>query len=75
MASPSTAGSVAIANTQSVVYPFTISGGWSIIGRTPLRIFDAGREPPALMAPGDRVRFRAIGRDDFERIHCAGAQP
>lgn len=62
------AGSVAIANTQSVVYPFTISGGWSIIGRTPLQIFDATREPPALMAPGDRVKFVAIGRDQFERL-------
>ena len=70
-----TAGSVAIANTQSVVYPFAISGGWNIIGRTPLRIFDAGREPPALMAPGDRVRFRAIGRDEFERITGASAKP
>ena len=42
------AGSVAIANAQTVVYPFTISGGWNIIGRTPLRVFDAAREPPAL---------------------------
>ena len=62
------AGSVAIANAQSVVYPFTISGGWSIIGRTPLRIFDAAREPPALMAPGDRVQFTAIGREEFDRL-------
>jgi KipI family sensor histidine kinase inhibitor len=60
------AGSVAIANTQSVVYPFTISGGWNIIGRTPLRIFDAAREPPALMAPGDRVKFTAISREQFD---------
>jgi inhibitor of KinA len=62
------AGSVAIANTQSVVYPFTISGGWSVIGRTPLRIFDAGRQPPALMAPGDRVRFQPISRKHFDDL-------
>lgn len=62
------AGSVAIANTQSVVYPFTISGGWSVIGRTPLRIFDAQREPPALMAPGDRVQFHAISRAQFDQL-------
>lgn len=69
------AGSIAIANTQSVVYPFTISGGWNVIGRTPLSIFDARREPPALMAPGDRVKFTAISRDEFDRIAQAGARP
>ncbi len=63
-----TAGSVAIANTQSVVYPFTISGGWSIIGRSPLRVFDAARDPPALMAPGDRVKFTAIDRAEFDEL-------
>ncbi|MBS0338213.1 MAG: 5-oxoprolinase subunit PxpB [Proteobacteria bacterium] len=62
------AGSVAIANTQSVVYPFTISGGWNIIGRSPLRIFDAARQPPALMGPGDRVKFTSIGREQYDRI-------
>jgi inhibitor of KinA len=66
-----TAGSVAIANAQSVVYPFTISGGWNIIGRTPLQIFDATREPAALMAPGDRVKFSAISREQFEKL-CRG---
>lgn len=62
------AGSVAIANTQSVVYPFTISGGWNIIGRTPLRVFDAARQPPALMGPGDRVKFTPISREQYERL-------
>ena len=66
------AGSVAIANTQSVVYPFTISGGWNIIGRTPLRIFDAAREPPALMAPGDRVKFIAMSREQFDTAARSG---
>jgi len=69
-----TAGSIAIANTQSVVYPFTISGGWNILGRTPLRIFDPGREPPALMAPGERVQFRAIDRAEFDKVTRAGGR-
>lgn len=59
------AGSVAIANDQTVVYPYEISGGWNVIGRTPLTIFDAAREEPSLFAPGDRVRFRVISRDEF----------
>jgi inhibitor of KinA len=69
------AGSIAIANAQSVVYPFTISGGWNVIGRTPLSIFDATREPPALMAPGDRVNFTAISREEFDRIARSGSRP
>ena len=63
-----TAGSIAIANAQTVVYPFTIPGGWSIIGRTPLRVFDAAREPPALFSPGARVQFVAIGLEQFEDL-------
>ena len=59
------AGSVAIANEQTVVYPYAISGGWSVIGRTPLTVFDARREDPSLFAAGDRVRFRAITAEEF----------
>lgn len=62
------AGSVAIANEQTVVYPYAISGGWSVVGRTPLRVFDAAREVPSLFGNGDRVRFRAIGKAEFLRI-------
>jgi KipI family sensor histidine kinase inhibitor len=58
-------GAVAIANEQTVVYPYAISGGWSVIGRTPVAVFDAAREAPSLLAPGDRVRFRAITADEF----------
>ncbi len=61
------AGAVAIANEQTVVYPYAISGGWNVIGRTPLAVFDAGRLRPSLFAPGDRVRFRAITGKEFER--------
>jgi len=59
------AGSIAIANDQSVVYPYAISGGWSIIGRTPLTVFDAERQEPSLFASGDRVRFKPIARAEF----------
>jgi KipI family sensor histidine kinase inhibitor len=65
------AGSVAIANLQTSIYPYAIPGGWSIVGRTPLRLFDAQREEPALLGPGDRVRFVPIGLDEFSRL-CAG---
>ena len=61
-------GAVAIANDQTVVYPYAISGGWSVIGRTPLAIFDARREPPSLFAPADQVRFRAISTDEFQKM-------
>jgi KipI family sensor histidine kinase inhibitor len=53
------AGSVAIADGQTSVYPFDSPGGWRLIGRTDLRIFDSTRETPALIRPGDRVRFVA----------------
>ncbi|HEV7476240.1 MAG TPA: 5-oxoprolinase subunit PxpB [Burkholderiales bacterium] len=59
------AGSVAIANQQTVVYPYSMPGGWSVIGRTPLTSFDAGRPQPSLFSAGDRVRFRPIDKRDF----------
>jgi len=58
-------GAVGIANEQCVVYPYAISGGWSVIGRTPLSVFDAGRSQPSLFSAGDRVRFRAITAEEF----------
>jgi inhibitor of KinA len=53
------AGSVAIADGQTSVYPFDSPGGWRLIGRTDLRVFDGAKDPPALIRPGDRVRFVA----------------
>lgn len=58
-------GTVCIANRQTVVYPLTAPGGWNMIGRTPLRLFDARRDEPCLLRPGDHVRFRAIEADAF----------
>lgn len=55
------AGSVAIAERQTAVYPSVTPGGWNLIGRTDLTLWDVERDPPALLAPGDRVRFVPIG--------------
>ncbi|MEO5965187.1 MAG: 5-oxoprolinase subunit PxpB [Candidatus Limnocylindrales bacterium] len=51
------AGSVAIAGTMTAVYPHTSAGGWRLIGTTTVRLFDPEADPPALLRPGDRVRF------------------
>ena len=51
------AGSVAIAGPMSGIYPAALPGGWRVIGRTDVSLFDPRRDPPALMLPGDRVRF------------------
>lgn len=54
------AGSVGIAGAQTGVYPYASPGGWQLIGRTPMAMFDPARETPALLAPGDTVRFVPI---------------
>jgi allophanate hydrolase subunit 1 len=53
------AGSVGIADDVTGIYPADSPGGWRVIGRVGLALFDADREPPALFAPGDVVRFVA----------------
>jgi inhibitor of KinA len=62
------AGSVAFAGGQTGIYPMKSPGGWNIIGRTPLRLFDPKKSPPALLHAGDRIRFRAITRSEFEAL-------
>jgi inhibitor of KinA len=62
------AGSVAIGGRQTGIYPVDSPGGWRIIGRTPLRLFDLDRADPFLIHPGDRVRFVAVGEDRFQAI-------
>jgi 5-oxoprolinase (ATP-hydrolysing) subunit B len=54
------AGSVAIAERMTGVYPARAPGGWHLIGRTPLQLFDVERDPPSLLLPGDRVRFVTV---------------
>jgi KipI family sensor histidine kinase inhibitor len=62
------AGSVGIAGGQAGLYPRATPGGWRLVGRTPLPLFEATREPPSLLLPGDAVRFVPIGHRDFERL-------
>ena len=62
------AGSVAIAGAQAGIYPSTTPGGWRILGRTPLTVFDPSRNPPSLLQPGDQVRFVRINRAQFDHL-------
>jgi inhibitor of KinA len=59
------AGSVGIGGEQTGVYPLESPGGWNLIGRTPLKIFDAARTEAALLGTGDRVTFRVISANEF----------
>jgi len=51
------AGSVGIGGEQTGIYPMASPGGWQLIGRTALQLFDPSQQPPTLLRPGDRVRF------------------
>jgi inhibitor of KinA len=61
-------GSVGIAGAQTGVYPFETPGGWRLIGRTPLAVFCAGRNPMSLIALGDRVRFVPISLKQYREM-------
>jgi inhibitor of KinA len=60
------AGSVGIAGEQTGIYPFSSPGGWNIIGRTPVQLFDQQRTEPVLLQPGDNVTFYSISEDEFK---------
>jgi len=62
------AGSVGIAGKQTGVYPLDTPGGWQLIGKTPLKLFDAAREQPSLLKAGDQVKFGAINYGDYETL-------
>ncbi len=62
------AGSVGIAGAQTGIYPHATPGGWQIIGRMPLKLFDPDRTPPCLLAPGDVLRFSAIDVSTFDAL-------
>lgn len=62
------AGSVGIAGAQTGIYPLGTPGGWNLIGRTPRQLFDPLADPPAHLQTGDRVKFRAITREEFARL-------
>lgn len=58
-------GYVGIAGKQTGIYPLTSPGGWQIIGRTPVKLFDRNKEHPVLFAPGDEVEFFSITENEF----------
>jgi len=62
------AGSVGIAGAQTGIYPAESPGGWRLIGRTPVVLFDPSDSPPALLEAGDRVRFVPVATADYDAI-------
>lgn len=62
------AGSIAIGGKQAGLYPSDSPGGWRIIGRTPLKVFDQERKPACLYQAGDKIRFIPISKKEFEKI-------
>lgn len=62
------AGSVGIGGAQTGIYPRESPGGWRLLGRTPLTLFDPAAEPPSRLLPGDRVRFVAIDDATFDTL-------
>lgn len=67
------AGSIAIAVGQTAIYPVESPGGWHLIGATPVRLFDARLPRPALLSPGDKVRFDPVSAAEFDAIRAAVA--
>jgi inhibitor of KinA len=64
------AGSVGIAGSQTGIYPQDSPGGWQLIGRTPLKLFDPAKASPCLLKAGDRVKFLPIDKTEFTRINA-----
>lgn len=62
------AGSVGIAGNQTGIYPFASPGGWQLIGKTPISIFDINEQQPALFQPGDVVNFYPITLEEFNHL-------
>ena len=66
-------GSIAIATGLTAIYPLESPGGWHLIGATPIRLFNPRWPRPALLGPGDAVRFEPITVREFDAIHAATA--
>lgn len=64
------AGSVGIAGEQTGIYPLESPGGWNLIGRTPIRMFDAGRADPVFLRPGDQVHFDPVSIEQFYQLQA-----
>ncbi len=67
------AGSVALGGDQAAVYPLTTPGGWHVLGRTPLKLFDLAAPEPIFLQPGDEVRFEPIDRATYDRLDAEQA--
>ena len=65
------AGSVAITGSLTAIYPWQSPGGWQLIGRCPVPLFDAAAATPSLLAPGDTVRFEAITAQRLAELEAA----
>ncbi|NLP49734.1 5-oxoprolinase subunit PxpB [Bacillus sp. RO1] len=65
------AGSVGIAGQQTGVYPLETPGGWQIIGRTPVKLYDPEREEPILLSAGAYIRFVPVGQKEYDEIEEA----
>jgi inhibitor of KinA len=61
-------GSICIAQRMAGIYPLESPGGWHLLGRTPVRLFDRSRADAVLLSPGDKVVFKPISRDAFDRL-------
>lgn len=61
-------GSVGIAGEQTGIYPVDSPGGWQLIGRTPLKLYDSEREKPILLEAGQYIKFKAVTEDEYNRI-------
>ncbi|MBD8490523.1 allophanate hydrolase subunit 1 [Echinicola sp. CAU 1574] len=61
-------GSVAIGGKQTGIYPMDSPGGWNIIGKTPLTLFNLNKQPPIQAQPGDEIQFHSIEKTEFESI-------
>ncbi|HHY74309.1 MAG TPA: 5-oxoprolinase subunit PxpB [Bacillus bacterium] len=64
--------SVGIAGMQTGIYPIATPGGWQLIGRTPLRLFNPENEQPSLLQAGDKIRFRPISRAEYLELEQEG---
>jgi KipI family sensor histidine kinase inhibitor len=69
------AGSIGLANRQTVIYPLTLPGGWNLIGRTPLVLFDPSRDAPCLVNAGDAVRFVPITAEQYQTMSQSAGVP
>jgi inhibitor of KinA len=59
-------GSVGIAGRQTGIYPLASPGGWQLIGRTPVKVYDKNQSQPVMFRPGDEVEFYSISEDEFK---------